>query len=177
MKAFVANSTSMLGASLTGALRWEGHSLVSSIAEADVVFDTSYGVIYRKDRALARFVFGELLGPGDVTGTVVGDWLLEAKIHGRATFRPGGACIADARDVALAMLTAAERGISGEFDVMGPFYTFEELADVLAGAGPARTNIAFPELGITFRPVEETIEDVIASLEPSMKPSVKTMVA
>jgi nucleoside-diphosphate-sugar epimerase len=108
-----------------------------------------------------------LLGPGDVVGTSVGDWLLRYIEEGRAPARAGGAFITDARDVALGMLAAAERGVSGEFDVLGPFYTFGELVDVLLGTGPARTNLALPEFGINFRPVEETIKDAIAWLEAS----------
>ncbi|HYP05274.1 MAG TPA: hypothetical protein VER03_03490 [Bryobacteraceae bacterium] len=174
MRAYVTNASSLLGASLTGALRWEGHQLVSSMADADVVFDTSYGVIYRTDRALARFVFAELLAPGDVTGTTVGDWLTESMSAGRALVRAGGACITDARDVALAMLTAAERGLSGEFDVVGPFYTFAELADVLGGNSPSRPSIAVPELGMSFRPIDETIADVVNSVDA---PAAAAMVA
>ena len=178
MKAYVANPRSLLGVSLAGALRWEGHSLMASIGEADVVFDTTHGVVYRRDRALARFVFGELLGPGDVTGTTVGDWLSRYVNESRPPSRAGGACITDARDVALAMMVAAERGISGEFDVVGPFYTYEELVDVLAGVGPLRTQIALPELGITFRPVEETISDVRAFIRAGAEqPSARYMVA
>jgi dihydroflavonol-4-reductase len=145
--------------------------------EADVVFDTTHGVIYRRDRALARFVFGELIGPGDVAGTTVGDWLLTYVKEGSASSRAGGACITDARDVALAMIAAAERGVSGEIDVVGPFYTFDELAETVRGTGPSRTQIALPELGITFRPVEETIADVISYLAGRGERTVRSMVA
>jgi hypothetical protein len=162
MTAYVTNATSLLGASLTGALRWEGHSLTISMAEADVVFDTSYGIVYRKDRPLARFIYGEMLGPGDVEGTCFGDWLQGYIRSGNMQECGGGACVTDARDVALAMITAAERGISGEFEIGGPFVTFEELKDMLRGLSQARTGVALPELGLTFRPVEETIQDVVA---------------
>jgi nucleoside-diphosphate-sugar epimerase len=161
MKAFVTDGSSLLAASLTGALQWEGHTLAPSALEADVVFDTSHGVVYRRDRALARFVFGELLGPGDVEGTAVGDWIRSYVRTGQLPDDPGGACLTDARDVALAMITAAERGVSGEFEVVGPFVTFEELRDMLTGSAQARTSVALPELGLTFRPAEETVLDVI----------------
>ena len=177
MKANVTNPLSVLGASLTGALNWEGHTVVSSIAQADVVFDTVYGVIYRKDRALARFVFGELLGPGDVSGTTVGAWLIRYLQNGCPPSTAGGACITDARDIALAMIAAAERGASGEFDVMGPFYTYDEILDVLAGIGPARSQVALPELGISFRPVEDTIKDVVAYLLAGERTTSASMMA
>jgi hypothetical protein len=167
MKAYISNPSGVLGASLTGALRWEGHSLVSSISEADVVFDTTYGVVYRQDRALVRFVFGELLGPGDVAGTCVGDWLIRYLENGRAPSTEGGACITDGRDVALAMIAAAERGVGGEFETIGPYYSFEELSDLIEGLCPSRANLAMPELGISFRPAENTIADVIESLRPA----------
>ena len=164
MKAHVTRPKSLLGSTLIGALHWEGHSTSNTVEEADVVFDSDHGVVYRKDRALARFVFSELLGPGDVTGTGVGDWLAAYVDSGFSTYPPGGACITDARDVALAMIAAAERGLSGEFTAIGPFVTFEELAEMLAGDTPSRTSVALPELGLTFRPVEETIRDAFAYL-------------
>ena len=162
MNAYVTNPSSLLGESLIGALRWEGHRIASSMPEADVVFDTTHGVIYRKDRALARFIFGEMLGPGAFEGSSVGDWLNAYARRGHAAHQPGGACITDARDVALAMIVAAERGLSGEFDVVGPFVTFDELVDMIAGMAPSRTGVALPELGLSFRPVEETILDTLA---------------
>src|SRR4051812_43024638 len=121
MKAFVTNASSLLGGSLTGALRWEGHTLSSSAFDADVVFDTLHGVIYRKDRPLARFLLGELLGPGDVSGTIIGNWLIGYVQNQHLSEGQGGACVTDARDVAVAMIAAAERGVSGEFDSVGPF--------------------------------------------------------
>jgi dihydroflavonol-4-reductase len=148
--------------SLTGALRWEGHTLSKSVLDADIVFDTAHGIVYRRDRPLASFMYGELLGPGDVQGTVIGDWLQNYVRTGRIPEGPGGACITDARDVALAMITAAERGLSGEFEIVGPFVTFEELAEMLRGGVQARTGVALPELKLSFRPVEETIADVLA---------------
>ena len=162
MTAYVTSATSLLGTSLTGALRWEGHTLSKSAPDADTVFDTSHGIVYRRDRPLARFVYGELLGPGDVHGTVIGDWLQTYVRTGHMPEAPGGACVTDARDVALAMITAAERGLSGEFEVVGPFVTFEELAEMLRGGAQARTGVALPELRLSFRPVEETIADVLA---------------
>ncbi len=162
MTAYVTHSASLLGTSLIGALRWEGHSIVKSAVEADIVFDTAHGIVYRRDRPLARFVFGELLGPGDVTGTTIGDWLMAYVASGHMPEGAGGSCVTDARDVALAMITAADRGLSGEFEVVGPYVTFEELAEMLLGGAQARTGVALPELKIAFRPVEETIFDVLA---------------
>jgi hypothetical protein len=60
------------------------------------------------------------------------------------------------------MIAAAERGLSGEFDVVGPFVTFDELDEMIAGMAPSRTSVALPELGLSFRPVEETILDTLA---------------
>jgi dihydroflavonol-4-reductase len=108
-----------------------------------------------------------LLGPGDVAGTNVGDWLIQYVENGAPPAMSGGACITDARDIALAMIAAAERGVAGEFETIGPYYSFEELRDVIEGLSPSRTNLALPELGIAFRPAENTIADVIASLRPA----------
>ena len=166
MKAYVTNQTSALGASLCGALRWEGHTLVTSISAADVVFDTGGGVVYRKDRGLARFVFGELIGPtGEIDETEAGAWLAAYLRNERVPRGDRGIHITDARDVAVAMIYAAERGLSGEFEVVGPFVTFDELADMLTGCPQSRTGIALPEVGVTFRPVEETIWDVVRNQE------------
>jgi nucleoside-diphosphate-sugar epimerase len=162
MNAYVTDPRSLLGANLTGALGWEGHSLATAALDADVVFDTSGGIVYHRERPLARFVFGEMLGPGDVEGSIIGESLARYVRGGHLPHGEGGACITDARDVALAMITAAERGVSGEFEVLGPYVTFEDLADILAGRAQSRTSVAIPELAITFRPVEETIGDVVA---------------
>jgi nucleoside-diphosphate-sugar epimerase len=121
-----------------------------------------HGVVYRKDRALARFIFGELLGPGSSDGGIATDWLNSFVRRGYTIQQTGGASITDARDVALAMIAAAERGLSGEFDVTGPFVSFDELSDVIAGIAPSRTSVALPELGVSFRPVEETVLDAVA---------------
>ena len=161
MKAYIQNSRNLLGANLTGALRWEGHHLIPSAAEAEVIFDTLTGFVYRDGRTLSRFVCGEMLGPGeDVSGS---DWnsILRFMRGGQLPRGEAGACVTDARDVALAMMTAAERRIEGEFEVAGPFITLEDLAGILAGSSQSRTSVAIPELDITFRPVEETVNDVV----------------
>jgi nucleoside-diphosphate-sugar epimerase len=162
MKAYIQNPRSLLGANLAGALRWEGHHLTSSTAEAEVIFDTANGFVYRAGRPLAQFVFGEMLGPGeDIGGSVIGYSILSFLRGGQLPRGDVGACVTDARDVALAMITAAERGVTGEFEVVGPFITLEDLAGMLAGTSQSRTSVAIPELEIAFRPVEETVNDVV----------------
>ena len=162
MKAYIQNSRNLLGANLAGALCWEGHHLTPSAAEAEVIFDTVTGFVYRDGRPLSRFVCGEMLGPGeDVSGSVIGYSILRFMRGGQLPRGEAGACVTDARDVALAMMTAAERRIEGEFEVAGPFITLEDLAGILAGSSQSRTSVAMPELDLTFRPVEETVNDVV----------------
>jgi dihydroflavonol-4-reductase len=151
---------------------------------------------------------GWMFGPGDAAPTSAGALVLQFLRRELPGVPDGGMNVADARDVAAAMLTAAERGPAGaHYVVGGPFVTsaeiFAALERVSGVAAPRRripprlleavawigeaiarlrrrpTGIslqgvrmlhmkmrvsserAVRELGVTFRPLDETLRDTV----------------
>jgi nucleoside-diphosphate-sugar epimerase len=207
MKAVVTSAASFLGRSLVRALRWEGHSVtavVPSIAEAmatfddpgirfvtavacpaGIVFDTASLAVRR-----ARFNVADIIGPDEGAGSPLGRWIDDIVRRGAAGPATGGTCMVDARDVALAMIAAAERDASGEFTVAGHYARYDHVLASLEEYAAVRTRPigrvelypgrhlrstrVFSELGVEFRPLEETLRDVAAMLRA---PKSKEMVA
>jgi nucleoside-diphosphate-sugar epimerase len=131
---------------------------------------------------VCTFATGAMLGPGDVTASAVGRWLSEFLRTGNIGPAFGGTMVADARDVALAMMTAADVRATGELTLAGHYVEYSELLAILedltgrksrphgrvilrAGA-PAGSARAINELGLVFRPVEETLRDLVAWILP-----------
>lgn len=157
---------------------------LSALDRADVLFHAappSPGVSVldgEDDWPVCSFTTGAMLGPGDISGSAVGRWVCEFLRTGNIGPAFGGTCIVDARDVAQAMMTAAEIRIRDEFTVAGHYVeyvellrTLEELTGrkarphgrVLVRAGwPAGSARAINELGASFRSIEETLRDVVA---------------
>jgi dihydroflavonol-4-reductase len=147
-----------------------------------------------------------LLGPQDVGPSATGQAIIQILERKFPVIPPGGVGMVDARDVAAAMIKAAERGCSGErYIVSKEYITLEHLAhtvskvcgvpiptrripytalNLLAHAAELTSRItgrqpaisvnalkamnrrhevssakAIRELGVTFRPFEETIRD------------------
>ena len=129
---------------------------------------------------------GSMLGPNDSAPTPAGRTLVDV-LSGKPLPDFGlGACIVDARDVAHAMLQAYENGRAGErYPVAGPLYPAGTIAEVLGRAAglqlaPRRSLLgslkrffqrfepaildsgrAVDELGVRFRPLEETMRDTV----------------
>jgi nucleoside-diphosphate-sugar epimerase len=159
--------------------------------QADVLFHAmpgDLGVSVIGDRGssenwpTATFATGTLLGPGDVSGSAAGRWVQEFLRTGNIGPAIGGICVVDARDVAAAMLAAAEIRARGEFVLSGHWVEFTELLAMLEDltgrksrpdgrvvvrpGWPAGSARAVNELGVCFRPVEETLRDLIACYLP-----------
>ena len=79
---------------------------------------------------------GWMFGPGDAAPTSSGQIMLTFIKGEMPGTIPGGGAPVDVRDVAQAMITAVDRGISGERYIVGgdQFITFRELADTFAKA-------------------------------------------
>lgn len=152
---------------------------------------------------------GWIWGPGDAAPTGAGQMALDYLARKIPGIIDGGACIVDARDVAAAMIAAAERGRPGDrYIVAGRYHSLEEVMkgmerasgvpaprmhlphalvmtmawlmetigrltgkEVLVtreGIGVMHAKIklssdkAVRELGVAFRPLEETLRDVVA---------------
>jgi dihydroflavonol-4-reductase len=161
---------------------------LTALDRADVLFHAappSPGVSVltgEDDWPVSSFTTGAMLGPGDVAGSAVGRWIAEFLRTGNIGPAFGGGCLVDARDVAQAMMTAAEIRARDEFVLAGHYVEYAELLQILEDltgrkarphgrvilrAGwPAGSARAVNELGIVFRPVEESLRDVVASYVP-----------
>jgi hypothetical protein len=109
---------------------------------------------------------GEMLGPGDITESALGKWILEYLRTGIAGPSLGPLRIVDARDVALAMLAAAGSDSGGELSMPGHSVEFFEFIELLEAAGtdaPNRLPLRHSEEdgGLGLRPLEETLHDVV----------------
>jgi len=149
-----------------------------------------------------------LFGPHDTAPSTSGRLVRNFLRGGIPAILPGGGKIADARDVAQAMISAVERGRSGErYVVGGPYASLETILTTLQTVSgvpaptrkppypvaltvawisqtiarakhvPALVNVkgvkslhhnnptssdkAVRELGVTFRPLEETLRDTV----------------
>lgn len=93
---------------------------------------------------------GWLFGPHDVGLTTSGRLITDYMKRRLPGFTDGGACVVDARDVALAMIQAVTRGRAGErYIVAGPYLTFEQILQALqrvTGVKPPRVRIPYPLL-------------------------------
>jgi dihydroflavonol-4-reductase len=152
---------------------------------------------------------GWMFGPGDTAPTNSGQLVLDVLQRRLPGIPSGGNSIADARDVAAAMLAAMDRGASGDrYIVGGVYHTLETVFKTLqqvSGVPTPRLPIPYPmalafayasefmarwqnkravasvegvrsfnepsrldsgkaarELGVTFRPLAETLRDEVA---------------
>jgi len=208
MNALVTNGSSLLGASLIRALRWEGHGVtavvsslnstdwlaadpgvvripesdftsgryVAVLKKDDVVFDTSPdSVAMAREGTFARFTTGAIAGPGDGEQSPLGKWIEEFLQTGRVRRAFGGARVTDARDVALAMISAAEYRVAGDFAISGPYVEYEQILGQLEwvtgrsarsggvlelAAGPS--EIRGEVFGFPMRPLRETVADIVS---------------
>lgn len=135
-----------------------------------------------EDWPVSSFTTGAMLGPGDLSSSAVGRWIREFLRTGNIGPAIGGTCIVDARDVALAMMAAADRRSRGEFVVAGHWVEFTELLSMLEeltgrrsrpdgrvvvrSGWPAGSARALSELGIVFRPIKETLREIVAFYRP-----------
>lgn len=141
--------------------------------------------VQHNDISVTTLLAGPMLGPGDLSGSPIGQAVLQV-LRGRAVLRArGGTTIADARDVALAAIAALDRKFEGaRFIVAGNYVGYPELASALDRAignadekrplytrffGAVRlqpsqfvsSSKAALELNAKFRPLEETLRDTV----------------
>jgi nucleoside-diphosphate-sugar epimerase len=131
-----------------------------------------------EDWPVCTLTTAPMIGPGDLSASIPGRWILEFLRTGNIGPAVGGTCLVDARDVALTMISAAEVHARGEFAVAGHWVDYSDILMILedltgrkarpdgrvvARAGwPAGSVRAVNELNAQFRPVEETLRDTIA---------------
>lgn len=90
---------------------------------------------------------GWMMGPGDAAPTSAGQMVLDLLASKLPGLINGGASLTDVRDVAAAMVTAAERGRRGErYIVAGPLKTMKDIAlELQAISGVKAPKIEIPD--------------------------------
>ncbi len=91
---------------------------------------------------------GWMFGPGDAAPTGSGQLVLDFLLGKLPIVLDGGTSVADARDVASAMILAAERGRAGErYIAGGSFHTIAEISHILedvSGVPAPRRRVPYP---------------------------------
>jgi dihydroflavonol-4-reductase len=223
--AYAAGIRRMVHTSAGGVLMGRnGQAASETMLRPEQEADDYYLSKIKTDQTVLRFLerhsdmFGVLIlpgwmhGPGDMGPTSAGQFTLDYVRRKLPGIPPGGFSLVDARDVAAAMIAAAEKGVRGErYIVGGQTLTMSELVSAyervtgipaprwkipaslllllaLANEGYARltgrpvlislasarlllrekdrqsfdSSRSERELGVVFRPVEETLVDEIA---------------
>jgi nucleoside-diphosphate-sugar epimerase len=167
---------------------WIATADLDLVADIDVIFHadpSGIGVAhlrYQREwvvrgQPTARFLYSGVLGPGDVSGSPLGDWVLALMRTGDTSEVRGGTCLVDVRDVAYAMVRAAEKEATGDFVVAGNYVEYAEIRSAmqqftgrlgepsgrsdLPSVRPMSSTRAVTELGLRFRPMPETVEDLV----------------
>jgi dihydroflavonol-4-reductase len=128
--------------SSSGVLQTDPHQAVtetaaySKFAEQNLYFKTKvlaeqaiYHFLETSCMDTVMILPGWMMGPGDAAPTSAGQLILDLLAGKLPGLIDGGAALADARDVAAAMVTAADRGIRGErYIVTGRLATMKDIA-------------------------------------------------
>jgi dihydroflavonol-4-reductase len=100
-----------------------------------------------------------MFGPGDAAPTGSGQLVLDFLAGKLPGIPPGGTTIVDARDVAVGMIRAAERGRAGEKYILGgEFHTLAEVVRALeqvSGRSGPRSQIPYP-VALIFGAISQT---------------------
>jgi len=121
---------------------------------------------------------GWMMGPGDAAPTGAGQLVLDLLAGKLPGVIDGGASLTDARDVATAMVRAAERGKRGErYIVAGPLKTMKDIAlglEVISGVKAPRLTIPdWVALAIAW--LLETWAGLTGSVNPMPRAGVQTL--
>src|SRR5438477_234465 len=126
MKTFVTGATGLLGSNLVRALRAEGHSVRAPLAKRNLYFKSKVlaagqlqTLAARTGLEVVQILPGWMFGPGDAAPTASGQLVLDFLAGKLPGIPPGGTSAVDARDVAMGMIRAAERGRAGEKYILG----------------------------------------------------------
>ncbi|MEO0535098.1 MAG: SDR family oxidoreductase [Cyanobacteria bacterium P01_A01_bin.123] len=121
---------------------------------------------------------GWMMGPGDAAPTSGGQLVLDLLAGKLPGVIDGGASLADARDVAAAMMTAAERGCRGErYILTGPLATMKDIAlELEAIAGIKVPKMKIPNwLAIAIAWVLETWAGLTGGVNPMPLAGIQTL--
>ena len=128
--------------------------------------------------AVIEILPGWIWGPGDAAPTGAGQLALDFLAGKVPAIPDGGTCVVDARDVAAAMIAAAERGRDGEKYIVGGAYA--SMADLFAGleraSGVRGPRLRLPHgLAMAFGAVSELIARLTGGPLLISREAVRTM--
>lgn len=157
----------------------------SDFAEKNLYFKTKvlaekeiYRFLEASPMDVVMILPGWMMGPGDAAPTGAGQLVLDLLAGKLPGVVDGSAALTDVRDVAAAMITAAERGRRGErYIVAGPLTTMKEIALGLETIGVARApRLQIPNwLALTMAWVLETIAGWTGMKNPMPLAGVQTL--
>ena len=121
---------------------------------------------------------GWMMGPGDAAPTSAGQLVLDLLAGKLPGVIDGGASLADARDVAAAMVTAAKRGVRGErYIVTGPLATMNDIALGLeAISGVKAPKMKIPDwIALSISGLLETWAGLTGGVNPMPLAGIQTL--
>ncbi|MDZ8238185.1 MAG: SDR family oxidoreductase [Nostoc sp. ChiQUE01a] len=121
---------------------------------------------------------GWMMGPGDAAPTSAGQLVLDLLASKLPGIVNGGASLTDVRDVAAAMVTAAERGKRGErYIVAGPLKTMKDIAlELEAISGVKAPRMEIPDwLALSIAWLLETWAGLTGGVNPMPLAGVQTL--
>lgn len=121
---------------------------------------------------------GWMMGPGDAAPTAAGKLVLDLLAGRLPGVINGGGALTDARDVADAMVTAAERGQRGErYLVAGPLTTMREIAlELEAISGVRAPALVLPDpVALSIAGLLETVARFTGMVNPMPLAGVRTL--
>lgn len=151
-------------------------ALYSKFAEKNLYFKTKvlaeqeiYRFLDSSQMNVVMILPGWMMGPGDAAPTSAGQLVLDLLAGKLPGVINGGASLTDVRDVAAAMVSAAERGERGErYIVAGPLRTMKDIAlelEAISGVKAPRLEIPDP-IALSLAWVLETWAGLTGAANP-----------
>lgn len=160
-------------------------AMYSTFAEKNLYFKTKvlaereiYRFLETSRMDVLMILPGWMMGPGDAAPTSAGQLVLDLLASNLPGIIDGGASLVDARDVAAAMITAANRGKRGErYIVTGPLATMQDIAlELEAISGVRAPKMKIPGwLALSIAWVLETWAGWTGSANPMPLAGIQTL--
>ena len=157
----------------------------SQFAEKNLYFKTKvlaereiYQFLATSQMDVVMILPGWMMGPGDAAPTSAGQLALDLLARKLPGVIDGGSSFADARDVAAAMVAAAERGVRGErYIVTGPLTTMKDIALGLeANEGVKTPQMSIPDwLALSIAWLLETWAGLTGGVNPMPLDGIRTL--
>lgn len=157
----------------------------STFAEKNLYFKTKvlaeqeiYRFLESSRMDVVMILPGWMMGPGDAAPTSAGQLVLDLLAGKLPGVVDGGAALTDVRDVAAAMITAAERGQRGErYIVAGPLKTMKDIAlELEAITGVKAPKLEIPDwIALSLARLLETFAGLTGRANPMPLAGVQTL--